>query len=136
MSLVTFGTFSMTWGYGQRASGTFSMICIELYGLHPKCWSIESIKKIGEKWGPVLWVEQVGNGVQSLTFARLLVRTKAQNKIDTLIRLEWESGNCDVWVKESNNCSCKFVCSKQQVFDSQVNIDDSVGVESVTFFEP
>ena len=36
-----------------------------------------------------------------LTFARLLVRTKAQNKIDARIKLLFEHGSCDVWVKES-----------------------------------
>ena len=42
--------------------------------------------------------------IRSLNYARILVRTKAQNKFDACIRLLFEHGSCDVWVKE-----CSFV---------------------------
>ena len=40
------------------------------------------------------------DGIRSLTSARLLIRTKAQNKIDSRVRLLFGQGSCDVWVKE------------------------------------
>ena len=39
--------------------------------------------------------------VCSLTYARILVRTKAQNEIDVRIRILFKHGSSDVWVKES-----------------------------------
>ncbi|CAO2816026.1 unnamed protein product [Amaranthus hypochondriacus] len=83
------------------------LVWLECSGLHPKCWSFENIKMIGEKWGSVLHVDHEDNGVNNLTFARLLVRTKTQSRIDTNIRIEWESGACEVWVKETRICECK-----------------------------
>ncbi|CAO2820369.1 unnamed protein product [Amaranthus hypochondriacus] len=77
---------------------------IECYGLHPKCWSLENIKRIGEQWGSVIHVDHEDNGLNSLTFARLLIRTTAQFRVDACIRLEWETGDCDIWVKETNGC--------------------------------
>ena len=58
---------------------------------------------IGEKWGPVLYIDNTVESVSSLTYARLLVRTKAQNKIDARIRLLFEHGSSDVWVKEGGS---------------------------------
>ena len=75
---------------------------MECYGIHPKCWTIENVRNIGEKWGPVLYIDNSVDSLCSLTYARMLVRTKAQNKIDVHIRLLFEHGSCDVWVKE--NC--------------------------------
>ncbi|CAO2821222.1 unnamed protein product [Amaranthus hypochondriacus] len=62
---------------------------------------------IGEKWGRVLHIDHDDNGVNSLTFARLLVSTKARSRIDACIRMEWETGSCDVWVKETRSWECK-----------------------------
>ena len=33
------------------------LVWLECYGLHPKGWSEENIKKIGECWGPVIDIE-------------------------------------------------------------------------------
>ena len=77
------------------------LVWIECYGIHPKCWSEENVRKIGEKWGHVLNIENRVENLRSLTYACMLVRTKAQNKIDARIRLLFEHGSCDVWVKES-----------------------------------
>lgn len=62
---------------------------------------------IGEKWGPVVHIEQPSNNFHSLTHARLLVHTKAQNKIDARIRLLSDHVSCDVWVKEVVACDFK-----------------------------
>ena len=77
------------------------LVWIKCYSIHPKCWSEENVRKIREKWGPVLNIENRVENLHSLTYARMLVRTKAQNKIDARIRLLFEHGGCDVWVKES-----------------------------------
>lgn len=37
----------------------------------------------------------------------LLVRTKAQNKVDARVRLLFENGSCDVWVRECGLCDYK-----------------------------
>ena len=54
----------------------------------------------------------------------MLVRTKAQNKIDVRIRLLFEHGSCDVWVKES-----PWYSGKQNKFavDSDVVVDAAYG---------
>ena len=61
---------------------------------------MENVRKIGEKWGPVLCIDNKVGSLCSLTYAHLLVRSKAQNKIDARIRLLFDHGSCDVWVKE------------------------------------
>lgn len=45
--------------------------------------------------------------IHSLTHARMLVRTKAQNKIDARICLLFERKSFDVWVKECGSIVCK-----------------------------
>ena len=76
------------------------LVWVECIGIHPLCWSNQNLKLIGEKWGPVLRIENKLQGVHSITSARLLLRTKAQNKIDNRIKLIFEHSTCDVWVKE------------------------------------
>ena len=61
---------------------------------------MDNVRKIGGKWGPVLSIDNRVDDVCSLTYARMLVRTKVQNKIDVTIRLQFDDGNCDVWIKE------------------------------------
>ncbi|CAO2830972.1 unnamed protein product [Amaranthus hypochondriacus] len=73
---------------------------IECVGLHPVCWSLENFKKLGEIWGESLKVDHEYNGVNSLTCAKVLVRTRAIEKIQECVKLEWDSGSCVVWVKE------------------------------------
>lgn len=47
------------------------------------------------------------------TYARLLVRTKAQSKVDVRIRLIFEGGSCDVWIKECGYCEQNpYSCSR------------------------
>ena len=55
------------------------LVWLECYGIHPKCWTMDNVRKIGEHWGPVLSIENRIDDVCSLTYARLLVRTKGQN---------------------------------------------------------
>ena len=76
------------------------LIWIECFGIHPRCWSMENVRKIGEKWGPVLSIENKVDDICSLTYAKILVRTKAQNKVEARIRLLYANGSCDVWIKE------------------------------------
>ena len=48
------------------------LVWIECYGIHPKCWTIENVRKIGEKWGPVLSIDnRVENYVASPTLVCL-----------------------------------------------------------------
>ena len=86
------------------------LVWINCIGVHPLCCTNETLKTIGELWGPVLRIEKDMQGIQSITGARILIRTKAQNKIDNRIRLLYDRGSCDVWVKEhyggcTNNCA-------------------------------
>ena len=76
------------------------LVWVECIGIHPLCWSKQNLKLIGEKWGPVLHIENKLQGVHSITSARLLLRTRAQNRIDNRIKLIFEHSTCDVWVKE------------------------------------
>ena len=76
------------------------LVWLEFYGIHPKCWTMENVRKIGEKWGTVICIDNRVESLCSLTYARVLVRTKAQNKIDARIRLLFDYESCDVWVKE------------------------------------
>lgn len=76
------------------------MVWIECSGLHPKCCSSENYKAIGEKWGEVIRINHDRNGLYCLTYARILIRTKQQQRIEARINTEWESGFCEVWVRE------------------------------------
>lgn len=93
--------------------------CLECYGIHPTCWEIENIKKIGELWGMVLHVDNDINGVNNLTYARLLVRTEAQFRIDTRIKLAWEHGKSEIWVKE-----CQYEYGTHVLGKNQLVCDD------------
>ncbi|CAO2827672.1 unnamed protein product [Amaranthus hypochondriacus] len=55
---------------------------------------------IGRSWGTVLEVENVYNGMNSITAARLLVKTELMSKIQGRVEVEWEHGACVVWVDE------------------------------------
>ena len=81
------------------------LVWIECLSLHPLCWNNENLRFIGEKWGPVIHINSNVKGIQNITSARILVRTKAQNRIDNRVKLFYENGSCDVWVKEYyGNC--------------------------------
>lgn len=75
-------------------------------GLHPNCWSLKTLKLIGEKWGKILQVEHEYSGINSLTSARILIRTYIQQRIEECLRVEWQSGACNVWVSETGRCEC------------------------------
>ncbi|CAO2841488.1 unnamed protein product [Amaranthus hypochondriacus] len=94
------------WSEGESFNDR--LVWIECFGLDPKCWSLDNIKTIGEKWGPVLYIDQTHDNPMSLTHARMLIRTKAQNRIDVRIRVMLDRGGCDVWVKESGDCGCNI----------------------------
>lgn len=79
---------------------THRLAWLECHGLHPKCWSFENYKAIGEKWGKVVHIDHEKEGMVCLTFARILVQTNMQQRIDECIKVEWEGGVCEVWVKE------------------------------------
>ena len=76
------------------------LVWVDCVGIHPLCWSEQNLKLIGPKWGPVIQIENRVQGVEKITGARLLLRTKAQNRIDSRIKLFSEQATCDVWVKE------------------------------------
>ena len=101
------------WSEGDRFDDR--IVWIECYGIHPICWSEENVRRIGEKWGLVLSIDNRVDGLCSLTYARMLVRTKVQNKIDTRIRILFDHGSCDVWVKESS-----YLCGKYSRCDKNI----------------
>lgn len=75
------------------------VVWLECFGIHPKCWSLDNIKKIGEQWGPVQKIDHIDKCIINRTYARILVRIKAQTKIDGRTRVLFGSGCCEVWVK-------------------------------------
>ncbi|CAO2821105.1 unnamed protein product [Amaranthus hypochondriacus] len=79
---------------------TDRMVWIECNGLHPKCWSPENYKSIGEKWGEVLRIDHDRYGVNCLSYARMLIKTQQHQRIEARINVEWDLGHCEVWVKE------------------------------------
>ncbi|CAO2827669.1 unnamed protein product [Amaranthus hypochondriacus] len=91
------------WSEGERFDER--LVWLECFGIHPKCYSLENVKKLGEKWGSVLFIDQFKDGCKCLTYARLLVRTQAQNRVDAHVRFLFENGSCEVWVKESSGYS-------------------------------
>ncbi|CAO2817552.1 unnamed protein product [Amaranthus hypochondriacus] len=82
------------------------LVWIECRGIHPIWWNYENLKMIGEKWGHVVKVDDVANGVHSLSLARILIKTKSQARIDACLNVEWEDGSCKVWAKEVCCCEC------------------------------
>ena len=104
------------------------LVWIECVGLHPLCWSKDNLKLIGEKWRQVMHIENKVQGVDSITSARILLRTKAQNRIENRIKLFSEHSSCDVWVKELyGNCGLNGVYdNKNVVIPLPAHIDDKM----------
>ncbi|CAO2840933.1 unnamed protein product [Amaranthus hypochondriacus] len=75
-------------------------VWLECHGIHPKCWSHGNLKVIGSIWGKTLKIEHVRYGSKSITSARILVRTSSHKRIDECVKIQWESGSCELWVKE------------------------------------
>ncbi|CAO2834768.1 unnamed protein product [Amaranthus hypochondriacus] len=69
-------------------------------GLHPLCWSLENLEKIGGLWGKIIHVDHNFYGVNSLTIARMLVQTKQKVKIEESICVEWGSNSSVINVRE------------------------------------
>ncbi|CAO2840861.1 unnamed protein product [Amaranthus hypochondriacus] len=82
------------------------IVWVECTGIHPKWWSYENTVKLGQLWGQVLKVEEEVHGVNSLTAARLLLKTKIKRKFDEEVRVEWGSNCGTVYVKELPSCRC------------------------------
>lgn len=59
-------------------------------------------------------MEHVYNGVNSLTSARIRIRTDKQLKIEGCVKVVWESGSCHVWVSEIVMCGCRNSCEPRQ----------------------
>ncbi|CAO2830830.1 unnamed protein product [Amaranthus hypochondriacus] len=98
------------------------VVWLECFGVHPQCGSDNTLRLIGEKWGPVLRIDREFKGVPSISYARLLVHTRAQNKVDARIRLNWDGGACDVWVKELTVC-VDSMANNEACCDGRVNMD-------------
>ena len=76
------------------------LVWIDCIGIHPLCSSKENLKIIGELWGPIIHIDSKVQGVERITGTGILIRTKSQNKINNRIRILYDHGSCDVWVKE------------------------------------
>lgn len=100
------------------------LVWIECVRFHPKCWSYENMKMLEEKCGRVIQVDHVNNGVNCLTFARILISTRANSRIDECIKMEWESGSCEVLVKETRVCDCMELNSENQCENECSDSDD------------
>ena len=123
------------------------LVWVECVGIHPICCSKENLTLIGEKWGPVLNIHNIVQGIRSITSARILLRTKAQNRIDNRIKLLCEHTTCDVWVKElsgyyggSGDCDTEALFSPTPI---HVNYDRSGALnnsknstQSLSFSDP
>ncbi|CAO2820974.1 unnamed protein product [Amaranthus hypochondriacus] len=81
-------------------------VWVECTGIHPIWWGEGNIRGLGERWGRVAKVEGEVNGINSLTYARMLITTHQQETIDAIIRVEWPSGSCLVSLKEVGSGGC------------------------------
>ncbi|CAO2813940.1 unnamed protein product [Amaranthus hypochondriacus] len=99
-------TFKSLRRWSEEVECMERIACLECHGIHPKYWNTENIIKIGELWGNVLHMDNVAKGVNSLTYARLMVRTKTKFRVDTCINLACGSESCEVWVIEKECGEC------------------------------
>ena len=98
------------------------LVWIDCIGIHPLCYSKENLKKIGELWGPIIHIDSKVQGVERITGARILIRTKSQNKIDHRIKLFYDHGSCDVWVKEHyGSCAQRYDIVEKPTLEHKVN---------------
>ncbi|CAO2827367.1 unnamed protein product [Amaranthus hypochondriacus] len=93
---------------------------LECIGIPPNFWSVENVRKIGEKWGMVLQVDYKYHGLNSITAAKILVQTKQQKIIDEKIPLVCEGHSYLMWVHETHVCSCEH---KKQIDYVDVEVD-------------
>ncbi|CAO2820630.1 unnamed protein product [Amaranthus hypochondriacus] len=81
-------------------------VWLECRALNPKCWSTENFMKVGDLWVKTVKVVLEHEGINTITSVKILVKTKTQGKIETGVRIEWDSGSGVVWVKEIQGCEC------------------------------
>ncbi|CAO2834577.1 unnamed protein product [Amaranthus hypochondriacus] len=107
--------------WSENETYTDRLTWVECVGIHPKCWGFENFMKIGERWGKTLRVDHIINGINSLTTARMLIRTNIQRRIEECIRLKWQSGSCEVWINEIGRCvhDCSSKSLSNEVIDSE-----------------
>ncbi|CAO2814269.1 unnamed protein product [Amaranthus hypochondriacus] len=80
---------------------------LECSGINPKFWCLEYIQEIGEQWGKTIHIDHDFYGVNCLTNAKMLIETAEMRRIDEYVRMEWNGGYCEVWVRETTECHCK-----------------------------
>lgn len=118
---------SLLWSFGNPSRWSDNWmeksrtIWVECEGIHPKWLSLPNMVTLGERWGTVLKVEHDMNGINSLTWARLLIKTERKERIEETVNVRWESGSCQVRVKEGSFCRCG-----KEVRDSFENDDMEV----------
>ena len=88
-----------TWNVGVKIDDILTWI--EFFGIPPHLWCRETIKKLGELWGSFVGMDRYTSKMRSVTYARILIRTKSPVAIDSRILLQGEHCGFDVWVKES-----------------------------------
>ena len=111
------------------------LVWIKCVGIHPLGWPMDNLKSIGELWGPVIHVDTKSQGMENITGARILIRTKAQNKIDNRIKLFYDNGSCDVWVKEQYSC-CGVSCVSRKDYMSKPTPKHVVEKDQRTLDDP
>ncbi|CAO2822703.1 unnamed protein product [Amaranthus hypochondriacus] len=103
-------------------------VWVECTGIHPEWWSYENTVKIGELWGQVLKVEEEIHGVNSLTAARLLLKTKISRKLDEKVGVEWGSNLGTVFIRESSTCRCMETMGlRERHYEDDDSEDDKDG---------
>lgn len=76
---------------------------IEFIGVHPTCCGYETFRKIWNPWGEVIEMDHIVEGINCLTTAKILIRTKHMGKIDTSVIVEWEGGSNEVKIFECHH---------------------------------
>ncbi|CAO2836339.1 unnamed protein product [Amaranthus hypochondriacus] len=113
--------WAMNENYDER------MTWLECHGLPPFCWCPDNYKAIGEKWGRVIRIDHERDGTTCLTYAHILIVTTTQQRIDACIRMEWEGGKGEVWVREVGCFNGHYVLCRND--ETQTMVDISNGQE-------
>ena len=94
------------------------LVWLECYGIHPKCWSMENVRKIGEKWGPVLCIDNRVENLCSLSYARMFVRSKAHvtPEFPPVTPLNFQPLNETKIVKDGRKFGC-YIKEKEKNLD-------------------
>ncbi|CAO2834639.1 unnamed protein product [Amaranthus hypochondriacus] len=97
------------------------LVWLDCHGIHPKCWSNGNFSLIGNKWGRTIRFENVRHEFNCLTSVRILVRTKIHKHIDEWVTIQWESGSCEIWVREVIEYADNL--GENLVFENQIEDD-------------